>query len=103
MPALQRLHEAMASEGLRVVAVNVDNADFGADPPAMVRSFVSEHGLTFDILLDPANRIESVFQVAGLPMTFVIDRKGRIRQRVMGAREWDAPAMQAELRSLLEE
>src|SRR3970282_2264019 len=32
MPALQRLHEALASAGLRVVAVSVDNAAFGADP-----------------------------------------------------------------------
>lgn len=103
MPTLQRLHEALAPEGLRVVAVNVDNAMFGADPAELVRAFVDEYGLTFDVLLDPENRIESAFQVGGLPMTFVIDRKGRIRQRVMGAREWDAPGMQAELRALLED
>ena len=102
MPALQRLHETLGPQGLRVLAVNVDNTAFAADPGALVRSFIQEFGLTFDVLLDPDNRIEAAFQVTGLPMTFVIDRRGRIRQRVMGAREWDAPAVQAEIRSLLE-
>lgn len=102
MPALQRLHEALGSAGLRVLGVNVDNAAFGGDPLEMVHSFVNEMDLTFDILLDPENNIESAFQVPGLPMTFVIDRRGRIREKTLGPREWDSAAVQARMRTLLE-
>jgi hypothetical protein len=38
----------------------------------------------------------------GLPMTFLIDRDGRVVQRIIGEREWDDPEMKAELRKLLE-
>lgn len=102
MPALQRLHEALGADGLRVLAVNVDNASFGGDPTDLVRTFIDEFGLTFDILLDPEYAIESAFQVSGLPMTFVIDRRGRIREKTLGAREWDSAGAQARIRTLLE-
>lgn len=102
MPSLQRLHDALAADGLRILAVNVDKPGFGADPRALAEAFVAEYGLTFEILLDPEYRIESIFQLAGLPMTFVIDRRGTIRRKVLGAREWDGPGAVSEIRALLE-
>ena len=81
---------------------NVDNTVFGGNALEMVQTFVAEMDLTFDILLDPENNIESAFQVPGLPMTFVIDRRGRIREKALGAREWDSAAVQARMRKLLE-
>ncbi len=103
MPALQRLFDRYRQQGLRVVAVNVDNAMSGLDPVQLVRAFVDQKRLTFDVVLDPENRIESVFQVPGLPMTFVLDERGRIRQKLLGGRNWDAEALQAEIRTLLED
>jgi cytochrome c biogenesis protein CcmG, thiol:disulfide interchange protein DsbE len=105
MPALQRLHEELAEEGLRVVAVSVDA------PPGVINAFgqgggnVEEFrdrfGLTFKILHDPSGRIQSRYQVNGLPTTFIIDREGRIQRKVLGARDWDAPRFADELRELL--
>jgi cytochrome c biogenesis protein CcmG, thiol:disulfide interchange protein DsbE len=105
MPALQRLHEQLADDGVRVVAVSVDAAagGFGAfgQPGGDVREFRDRYGLTFDILHDPSGRIQSRYQVNGLPTTFIIDREGRIRRKVLGARDWDAPQFTDELRALL--
>jgi len=103
MPALQRLYDRYRQQGLRVVAVNVDNAMFGADPAELVRSFLDRNRMTIDVVLDPGNRIESVFQVPALPMTFLLDRRGRIRQKMLGERDWDSDIMQAEIRALLED
>jgi peroxiredoxin len=103
MPSLQRLFERYGQQGLRVLAVNVDNAMFGADPAELVRAFINRNGLTFDVVLDPENRIESAFQVPGLPMTYLVDERGRIRQKILGGRDWDADVMQAEIRALLED
>jgi len=103
MPALQRLHEDLGDEGLSVVAVSVDNAALVmGDPGEAVRAFVKEHGITFAVLLDPETRIESAYPVAGLPITFVIDREGRIRESVLGPRAWDKPEFTSEFRQLLE-
>jgi peroxiredoxin len=103
MPALERLHIDLGPEGLAVLAVSVDNAAFGIrDPAHSVQSFAEEYGLTMTILLDPESRIEGVFQLVGLPMTFLIDREGRVVERIIGAREWDAPDMKAKLRKMLE-
>lgn len=94
MPALQRLHEQLAERGLHVVAVSVD-APMGVlgvfgQPGGNVQEFVDRFGLTFEILLDPEGRVERSYQVSALPTTFLIDRDGRIRRRVLGAVEWDA-------------
>ena len=100
MPALQRLHEQLAPRGLSVVAVSVDVA--GPRTDADVLSFIDQFGLTFTVLRDASGRIEDAFGVAGLPTTFVIDRNGRIQRKVLGARDWDDPALASEIESLLE-
>jgi peroxiredoxin len=107
MPALQRLHEALGEHGLSIVAVSVDA------PPSLgtamgvfsgdVRAFAERFGLTFTVLHDPGGRIQSRYQVNGLPTTFLIDREGRVRRKVMGAAEWDEPRFADEIRALLEE
>jgi cytochrome c biogenesis protein CcmG, thiol:disulfide interchange protein DsbE len=103
MPALQRLHEQLSDRGLSVIAVSVDSEGLGlGGGDADVQSFVDEFGLTFTVLRDASGRIEDTFGVAGLPTTFVIDRDGRIERKVLGAREWDDPALAAEIESLLE-
>ena len=106
MPALQRLHEELGDAGLRIVAVSVDAPQgivgaFG-EPGGDVRNFVEEHGLTFTVLHDPSAGIERRYQVNGLPTTYVIDRDGRIRSKVMGARDWDEPPLSDQIRQLVE-
>lgn len=102
MPALQRLHEQFSDDGLVVIGVSVDNpALVMGDATEAVRKFVDEYGLTFEILLDPESRIESGYPVAGLPMTYLIDRDGKIHDRILGPRPWDEPVMEPEIRQLL--
>lgn len=102
MPALQRLYDAHHADGLEVVAVSVDGATPGLGA-TNVRQFVEDLGVSFTILLDPAGSIEEKFRVSGLPTTFVIDREGRVREKVLGAREWDQPPHAASIRSLLDD
>jgi cytochrome c biogenesis protein CcmG/thiol:disulfide interchange protein DsbE len=107
MPSLQRLYEALGSSGLEVVAVSVDEAPLVAEPLDAVRglvaSFAAEYGLTFPVLLDPQGRVEETFAVSGLPTTFVIGRDGRIREKVIGGREWDRGEVAVRVRALVEE
>lgn len=96
MPSIQRLHDALAGHGLKVVAVSVDGGDSES-----VRAWAQERGLTFDILHDRTGRIERDYQTTGVPESFVIDRDGIIVKKVIGAAEWDHPTQVDLMRRLL--
>ena len=93
MPALERLQKRFGPSGLEVVAVSVDapvgtvgsSGRVGGD----VRKYVEEIGLSFTILTDQERTIEQLFLVQGLPTTFIIDKNGRIHQKIVGPRAWD--------------
>jgi peroxiredoxin len=106
MPALQRLHEELHERGLRIVAVSVDAplgivGSFG-EPGGDVARFVADYGLTFTVLHDPSGRIQSRYQITGLPTTYIIDRDGRIQQKLLGARRWDEGPLADQIRKLVE-
>jgi cytochrome c biogenesis protein CcmG, thiol:disulfide interchange protein DsbE len=107
MPALQRVHEQLGPQGLRIVAVSVDSRpgliNAWGRPGGDVQEFLDRLGLTFEILWDPSGELETAYSLPGLPTTFLIDRRGRIVQKVVGWREWDSPAQLAEIRRLLED
>jgi cytochrome c biogenesis protein CcmG, thiol:disulfide interchange protein DsbE len=99
MPALERLHQKLGPRGLEIIAVSVDTTP---DADVAVRNFRDRFGLTFPLLRDPTGDIQTAYAVSGLPTTFIIDRRGRIQQKLLGAREWDGEEMVAQLEKLLE-
>ena len=56
-----------------------------------MRAYVQNMGLSFTVLRDPRRSIEQLFLVQGLPTTIIINKNGRIEQKVVGARAWDDP------------
>lgn len=96
MPSMQRLHERLGDDGLKIVAVSIDAAPGGLDsagrPGGDVEEFAREMGLTFGIWLDPSADIERIYRTTGVPESFVIDRDGTIVKKVIGATEWDSEA-----------
>jgi cytochrome c biogenesis protein CcmG, thiol:disulfide interchange protein DsbE len=99
MPAIEKLHQALAPQGLKVVAVSMD------DPRSedKIRAFVQEFGLTFQILYDPTGKITNDYQTTGVPETFVIARDGVIRKKVIGASDWNSTSNRALIAQLLAE
>jgi cytochrome c biogenesis protein CcmG, thiol:disulfide interchange protein DsbE len=99
MPAIEKLHRAMAPQGLKVVAVSMDDPGF----QDKIRAFVKEFGLTFQILYDPSGKITNDYQTTGVPETFVIARDGVIRKKVIGASDWNSESNRALITQLLAE
>ncbi len=95
MPSLQRLEDLLEEEGLSVVAISVDERL--ADVPA----FVEEHELRFLVLHDLGKRVSRRYEVFQFPETWIIGRDGRLVSRVIGARDWSAPASLRVFRDLL--
>ncbi len=99
MPSIEKLHQAYAPKGLKVVAVSID--DPGTD--TQIREFVKSFGLTFEVLHDSPNRITDDYQITGYPETFVIGRDGVIRKKVMQATDWNSADNRALFERLLSE
>jgi cytochrome c biogenesis protein CcmG/thiol:disulfide interchange protein DsbE len=97
MPSMEALHRDFASQGLRVVAVSVDQI---AGPP-QIRDFARELGLTFEILHDSAQHIVRAYRVHGYPQSFVIGRDGTIRRKWIGPDDWNSASNRALVKALL--
>lgn len=80
IPALQELHERYEPRGLALVGVSVDDR---ADRAA-VEAFAREYGVTYDVWLDPEERVSSTFRTLGVPSTFLIGRDGTILWKHVG-------------------
>lgn len=96
MPSMQRLHDALAGDGLAIVAVSVDVGSRDG-----VRRWIEQRGLTFDVLHDKEGTIERTYQTIAVPESFVIDQGGVIVKKHIGALAWDAPEHQRFFRQLL--
>jgi peroxiredoxin len=99
MPAMERLYRRRGPEGLRMVAISIDQAV----PDSGIAAFVRELGLTFDILHDSAHAIVDQYRVTGWPETFIIDHRGIIRRKWIGEYNWDSAPTDSLIVRLLRE
>ena len=98
MPAMEALYKAMHPQGLEILAVSVDQQGM-----AVTKPFQESMGLTFPILHDSDYRVGLEYGARTLPMTFAIDRKGIIRHRIFGARDWNSSEARTGIAQLLQE
>ncbi len=96
MPSLEQLEKDVGPQGLKIVAVSIDEGG-----PDVVRQFARDYGLTFRILHDQSGRIQRIYQTTGVPESFVINRQGKIVKKVIGAADWDATVNKDLVRRLL--
>ncbi len=96
MPAMQRLHAALAPRGFELVAVSVDEREQD------VARFRDRLGLTFPIALDARKEAAARYQSFRYPESFLVDREGVLVARYIGERDWDAPEYVGRIERLLE-
>lgn len=94
MPALNRLHELLRDDGALVVGISVD------EDAAAYERFLAEHRIAFPNLRDPDRRIASAFGTSMYPETYILDTRGRIARKIIGAQDWASPEHVAYIREL---
>lgn len=97
IPQLEALHQQYAPQGLTTVGVSVDASGMGSD----VADFIQEHGMHYTVWLDPDHSFSLKFLTVGVPETFVIDREGVIRHRLIGALRTGDTTLSAAVRRAL--
>ena len=79
-PFLQETYERFQDQGRKILGISVDSP--GAED--MIKSFLNENSVTYDIGLDPSMTSTDVFSVVGLPASFLIGRDGTILYNRIG-------------------
>jgi cytochrome c biogenesis protein CcmG/thiol:disulfide interchange protein DsbE len=77
-PSLERAWKTYKARGLMVVGVNYQDKD----EPA--KRFLTQFGHTFPNAPDPSGRVSVDYGVYGVPETYFIDKKGRVRFKQVG-------------------
>jgi thiol-disulfide isomerase/thioredoxin len=89
MPALDRVQAKLGGGRFQVIALSVDSQ--GA---SIARKFYSEIGIrALPLYVDPSANAAFLLDAPGLPVTLLVDGKGREIGRHLGAVKWDAPQM----------
>lgn len=75
---LEALHEVYDPNEVQFLAVNV-----GEDQPT-VAAFVEQTPFPYPVLMDPHNALSQRYEIYGLPLVMVIDKRGTIIYRQVG-------------------
>lgn len=99
MPSMEQLYKRLHSKGFVVLALNQ------TESPGDVFIYTSQLSVTptFKILYDKNSDVAAKYRVDGLPTTFLIDKKGIIRYRAIGGRDFNSPRVEQQISSLISE
>ena len=71
MPDLETLYNGFKDQGLVILAISDKDA-------GVIRPFVAATNVTLPILLDPGRKVNELFQIEGIPKSFVYDRHSKL-------------------------
>jgi len=85
LPDVEDLSKQYGTKGLVVIGVSVDK---GGNLLGDVSDFVSQKGLTYQIVIDnDDNTVDAYGNINAIPTSFLIDKNGKIVEKWLGARD----------------
>ena len=97
MPVLDQLYRKYKPAGFTLLGVNVEPKSADA------LGFLKTTPVSFPILFDTQSKVSNLYEVAGMPSTVIVDRKGNVRYVHQGYKPGDESQYQDQIRSLLRE
>ena len=99
MPTLNEVQKQLGSKDFEVVALSVDRKGLEASA-----AFLKETGAdALGLYIDETTTSLTMLQALGLPVTLLIDRKGREIGRLLGQAEWNSAEAVALMKAALSE
>ena len=80
IPGMQRFYSAQQAAGKDFVILGVNISD----DTQTASQFVQQHGLTYPMVMDQNQQVLTLYNVNSTPTSYFIDRKGIIRNMVVG-------------------
>ena len=94
-PWMKQMKAAYASQGLEIVAVNLDKNR------KLAEAFLKKVDVNFEIAFDPKGDSATNYQLRGMPSSYLIGRDGKLYVSHIGFREKDKPKMEKAIKQLL--
>jgi cytochrome c biogenesis protein CcmG, thiol:disulfide interchange protein DsbE len=85
MPSLMQMQQQLKPKGVTVLAVSVD-ADAGD-----YHQFLKDHSVNLLCVRDPNQKSNALYGTAKFPETYIIDRRGIVQRKFIGAVDWTEP------------
>lgn len=98
MPSIESLYKSMlGNEKFQMLTILYkDSYQNGT-------AYMKQNGYSFPVYSDINGITVKNFMVTGVPETYIIDKKGILRKRVIGPAEWNSPEVRDFINSLLNE
>jgi peroxiredoxin len=85
MPYKENLFEIMKGKPFQMLGM------LFKDDPANLTNYYKSQKVSPPTLISEDNESGRMFGITGVPETFIIDKEGIIREKIVGPREWDNP------------
>lgn len=92
LPSLMAMQQKLPQ--VQVLAVSVD------EDPQAYRDYIAQHKITLLTVVDPSHHAADIYHTYRWPETYIIDQRGIIRRKFIGAQEWTSPEILEYLRRL---
>jgi cytochrome c biogenesis protein CcmG/thiol:disulfide interchange protein DsbE len=92
MPGLEQLHHDRPDLAILAVSIDEDGDEY--------KRFLSLRHVDLKTVRDPEQTAAKLYHTEGWPETYIIDRKGIIRRKLVGDPDWSNPEIRAYLNGL---
>lgn len=96
LPALATLHHIYAAKGFEVVAISQDAAGL-----KIVKPLFAKRQIDLPIYTDSGGNFFSALKIEGLPMSYLLDAKGRVVKTYQGNQDWLSKDIAGDITPLL--
>jgi cytochrome c biogenesis protein CcmG/thiol:disulfide interchange protein DsbE len=93
-PSLENFAEQTQPLGVTVIGVSVDQ------DTTLLQKFLDQHPTSFVIGRDPEQALAGRYGTSKFPETYILDRDGRLAEKIIGAIDWQDPRMLTYVRAL---
>jgi cytochrome c biogenesis protein CcmG, thiol:disulfide interchange protein DsbE len=87
-PSLEQFAEKMRDRGVIVLGVSVD------ENPKTLQDFIQKYHISYPVGRDPEQSLAARYGTFLFPETYILDRRGLVAEKVVGAIDWDDPRIQ---------
>jgi len=84
LPSLIAMQDRVRAKGVMVLGVSID-----VDENAYHR-FLKERNVNFMTVLDPEQKVATMYGTTGWPETYIVDRDGVLRRKIVGPIDWNS-------------
>ncbi|MFZ5875082.1 MAG: TlpA disulfide reductase family protein [Nitrospirota bacterium] len=96
LPEFQKFHQKYHDRGFSVVGINIDKKQANA------AKYVERFGLSFPVVLDPDSETIRSYRGRSMPISYLVDRHGVIRQVFFGFNPKKLPGMETAIKETLD-